>query len=221
MNWDPDIVTTIAVAVLGLAGAQVVGLLSRRHDQQAALLSRQHDREQAARAVLIAPAKEFARAALAALAALRYVTPPSLTSPGDMPHRNSVLLGDARLREERFETSRHAIDSVRPMRADVRLAFHPKSWAAEHSRAVLAHLRDSLEIAEGFYAAYDRVRPSDADTWRASEGAPRRDAYHAARDCAYESLDAFFIDVATRLIRPTWDPSKIAPADRPPGAGPE
>lgn len=185
-----------------------------------AYVSRLHDRQQQARVVLLAPAQEFARNALATLAALRYVSPPQVSSSSPMPDRNEVLLTNPVLREQRLQTCRQAIDAVRRTRGDVRLVFHPKSWAAEFSRRVLMQLRLCLESAETFYADYDEATASGFSDWVRGEGARLgRERYEAHRQSAYEELDGFFEDVAERLVKPSWDPSRIEAA-RPPASTP-
>jgi len=188
----------MGVAVLGLIGALV-----------AALLSRSSDRQQQARPVLLEPAQEYARTALAALAALRYVTPPPIYQGGTRPHRNEGLLKDTEQRERRLADCREAIDKVRYTRARVRLVFHPKSVAAELSREVLAELRLSLEAAENYYASFDETGLSDPKRWRHGPGRAIRKQYKDYRMLAYQHLDDFFEDVAERLEKPTWDPLRI------------
>ena len=200
MEWNPSITIPIVVAVLGLLGAQSLAILSRRHDRQ-----------QSARATLVEPAREFARAAIEALAALRHVAPPRATGAGQTAHRNSVLLTDVAERTRRLQRSSEAIDVVRASRAGVRLALHPKSWAAEYSRQVLAALRESLESAEEFYAAHDEQAGSQA--WMATSAPELRSTYKQHRYDAYRALDQFFDDVAERLRNPTWNPKKIAEAE--------
>jgi hypothetical protein len=186
-----------------------------------AFLSRLHDRQQQARVVLLAPAQDFARHALASLAALRYVSPPQASSTSRRPDRNAVLLTDPVLRERRLQACREAIDLVRRTRGDVRLVFHPMSWAAEFSRRVLMQLRLCLESAETFYADYDAATASGSHGWLSQDAARgERERYESHRQSAYEELDGFFEDVAERLVKPSWNPSKIEPARPPVGAPP-
>jgi hypothetical protein len=199
MEWYEIVIIPLAVALLGLVGAQAVALLARRHESQ-----------QSARTTLIEPAHDFAAAALAALAALRHVTPPAHRVAPDRGHRNVRLLSDRDIREERLQSCRESIDAVRVARAGVRLAFHPKSWAAEYSRQTLAALRLCLESAEAFYALQDEV----PDAWIETEGRSIRDAHKQHRMAAYQALDDFFEDVADRLRAPTWDPKKISQAEQ-------
>jgi hypothetical protein len=203
VDWNPSITVPIVVAVLGLLGAQFLAILSRRHDRQ-----------QTARAALVEPAREFARAAIEALAALRYVTPPA-TGTGQSVHRNLVLLTDVAERTTRLHLASVAIDAVRATRAGVRLAFHPKSWAAEYSRQVLAALRNSLESAEEFYAAHDEHAGSRE--WMDASAPELRRTYKQHRNDVYEALDRFFDDVAERLQDPTWNPRKIPRSEQHPG----
>ena len=200
MELDPSVVIPVTVAVLGLVGAQVLAVLSRRHDRQ-----------QSARTTLVEPAHEFATSALAALATLRHVTPPSSPKEGQ-PHRNAPLLLDRTAREERMEACRLAVDSVRVARAGVRLAFHPKSWTAEYSRQTLAALRLCVESAERFYSLHDREH--DRSAWLATAAPALRSEYKQHRVEVYEALDNFFEDVAERLRAPTWNPSRIPAAKR-------
>jgi hypothetical protein len=201
VTWDPSITIPVVVATIGLLGGQILALLSRRHDRQ-----------QSARTTLLEPARKFATATLEALASLREVTPPEALPPGGPGHRNYRLLSDIPERHARLLAAAKAIDAVRAARADVRLTFHPKSWAAEHSRQALACLRLSLESAERFYAAHDEQ--ADPAAWFADSSPALRAAYKQHRRQAYDALDLFFDDVAQRLHRPTWDPRKIAAAHR-------
>jgi len=67
-----------------------------------------------------------------------------------------------------------------------------------------------------FYAYHgESAKREDAEAWLHSQGRGTRAEYKAARFAAYEALDAVFEDVAGRLVRPTWNPSKIATAARP------
>jgi hypothetical protein len=191
-------IVTLSVALAGLA----VGVV-------AALVSRRHDREQQARPLLLDPATTFARATLAALAAMRYVTPPWPPSEPKGPHRNEAMLADVLAREQRMEVCRKALDDVRSARAAVRLVFHPESLAAGWAWSVLVYLRAALEGAEGFYRDHDdaKLRGED-DRWREGAGRSIRDTYKRDRLRVYQSLDQFYVDVAKRLIRPSWDPKK-------------
>lgn len=173
------------------------------------LVSKRHDREQQARPLLLDPATTFARATLAALAAMRYVTPPWPPSELKGPHRNEAMLGDISAREQRMEVCRKALDEVRSARAAVRLVFHPESLAAGCAWSVLVYLRAALERAEGFYFAHDGAKSHGEDqSWREGAGRSIRDAYKENRLRVYQSLDQFYVDVAKRLIRPSWDPKK-------------
>jgi hypothetical protein len=201
MDLEPSVVIPIAVAVLGLVGGQVLAVFSRRHDRQ-----------QSARTTLLEPAREFATSALTALAALRHVTPPSASKGGEH-HRNTSLLSDHVVREERMEACRRAVDSVRVARAGVRLSFHPKSWAAEYSRQTLAALRLCIESAENFYSLHDRN--GGGTDWLETASPALRGEYKQHRVEVYTALDNFFEDVAERLRAPTWTPSKIPAARRP------
>ena len=203
MEWKPSITIPAVVAVLGVLGAQLLAILSRRHERQ-----------QAARSTLFEPAQEFARAAIVALAALRYVTPPELLDAHEPVHRNAILLGDVAERVKRLQSASEAVDAVRATRAGVRLAFHPKSWAAEYSRQVLLALRFCLESSERFYSSHDDR--ADSETWIATSAPALRKVYKKHRDDVYEALDQFFEDVAERLRNPTWNPNRIAEADRSP-----
>lgn len=203
VEWNPSITIPVVVAVVGVVGAQLLATLSRRHERQ-----------QAARSTLIEPAREFARAAIVALAALRYVTPPNLSGAQEAVHRNTVLLSDVAERAKRLQSAREAIDAVRATRSGVRLAFHPKSWAAEYSRQVLAALRLCLESSEQFYSSHDEE--ADSETWIATSAPGLRKVYKQHRHDVYEALDQFFEDVAKRLRNPTWNPNRIADAERSP-----
>jgi len=191
-------VVTLSVALVGLA----VGLI-------AALVSRRHDREQQARPILLEPATTFARATLAALAAMRYVTPPWPPSELRKPHRNEGILGNVSTREQRLEPCRKALDDVRSARAAVRLVFHPDSLVAGWSWSVLVHLRAALEQSEGFYLDFDEAQlRGENDSWREEIGKSTRDSYKETRRLVYRSLDQFYVSVAERLIRPSWDPKE-------------
>lgn len=194
----------MATIVAAVAGGMIAVLSSVVVAGQA----RRHDREQQARLVLVAPAEEFARSAVASLAALRYVTPPVAEAEGRVPHRNAALLTDRRLREDRLTGCRTAVDHVRRARAHVRLVYQPESWPAEMSRRVLADLRACLEAAEAFYAVYDDRRRSDVDAWAEVS------SYSRARRDAYVDLDTFFEAVGERLARPSWD-ARVEPATGP------
>lgn len=196
-------VVTLSVALVGAAVALIAALVSRRHD-----------REQQARPILLDPATTFARATLAALAAMRYITPPWPPSEPNRPHRNEALLEDVAIREQRIEVCRKALDDVRSARAAVRLVFHPDSLAAGWSWSVLVHLRIALEEAEGFYLDFDskKLHGEDVD-WREGDGKATRDAYLGTRQRVYGFLDQFYGEVAKRLIIPSWDPRKYNQRD--------
>ncbi len=184
--------TAILVAVLslvGVFGASVAALVSSRHLQ--------------ARELLLGPARVFARDALAALAALRGITPPSPRTP-DIPHRNEVLLDDIARRQRRIERSIKAIDLVRLARADVRVVFGPTSAAAEYTRRVLEAQRHALEVAERYYFEAENQGAHDLGEWRRSRGADLRESYKFWRSSAYAELDRYFLDVAKRARFPAW-----------------
>ncbi|MDH6237097.1 hypothetical protein [Cryobacterium sp. CG_9.6] len=194
---------TVFVALVGLA----VGLF-------AALESRRHDRQQQARPILLEPAATFVRAAHAALAALRYVTPPSV-SEREKPHRNEELLANVTERQERMKSCRMTVDDVRSARAAVWLVLHPNSLAAGLSWEVVLHLRHALEQAEDFYRDFDQAQENgEEENWRRGAGTCARDSYKETRSQVYNDLDKFCVDVAKRLIKPSWDPRKYA--QRPP-----
>ena len=186
---------TLTIGLVGLVAGVVAALVSRRHD-----------REQQARPILLEPATAFARATLAALAAMRYVTPPWPLSNLSKPHRNDGLLSDVSTREKRMEPCRKALDDVRSARAAVRLVFHPDSLAAGWSWSVLVHLRTALEQAEGFYRDFDHAKLRGEDeSWRGEISTSLRDSYKETRKRVYQSLDQFYVEVAKRLIRPSWN----------------
>lgn len=92
------------------------------------------------------------------------------------------------------------------MRADVRLVFQPKSWAAEFSRSVLWNLRLALESAESYYAGYLESGCDDPLRWISGEAAlSKRHRYKTLRLGAYERLDAFFEEVSERLVWPSGE----------------
>ncbi len=188
----------------------LVGLLAATAALVGAMLARRHDRQQQARVLMIAPAESFSRATLAALAALRHVTPPSTNTEDVLPHRNDFLLTSVDVRNERLAACHDALDQVRIERAHVRLMFHPSSWSAEWSRRVLAHLRHCIQDAERFYMEHDAsVASGDERLWQSERREPLRDSYKSERAFTYAALDEFFDDVAVRLIRPTWNPRRI------------
>ena len=190
----------LIVAAIGFVGGLATAYMGRRKD-----------REQQARTTLLEPADAFAQAALAALAALRYVTPPSTPTPGHGHHRNERLLDDRTSRDALLSACAAKIDAVRVARAQVRLAFHPRSHASEHTRVVLDHLRQCLETAERFYTGHDAAA-ADVDllaAWNSAARTADRNGYKKLRTAAYDELDAFFEDVAARLVRPTWNPRRI------------
>lgn len=211
MTWTNGL--TLSGIVLGLAGALVAALISRRHDRQ-----------QLSRNILLKSADDFARSALAVLAALRHVTPPTFDPASDFLHRNEGLLSDATELQDRLTAARVALDNLRVVRASVRLSFHPKSWPAEHSRMVLVYLRQASEYADQYYASFDRkfstVEPlgDEAAKWRVDgRGFDLRDLYMKSRGMAYQNLEWFFDSVADRLKSPTWNPWRIEAAKLPPG----
>lgn len=144
------LVVSLVVALIALSGALAT-----------AFMSRGKDREQQARVALLVPADAFVEAALAALAALRYVTPPSSVQEDGSRHCNEVLLQDRVTRDACLSECAKKIDSVRMVRAQVHLAFHPRSDAAAHAPAVLGSLRACLEGAERFYATHDAAAGDD------------------------------------------------------------
>lgn len=191
-------VAAILGATVALLGALVVALISRRHDRQ-----------QQARTVLLEPADAYASAALAVMAKLRRVAPPTFPHSSLVPHRNAHLLDQTDRRDQLLVECRELLDVVRVTRARVRLAFHPRSSAAEQARAVLAGLRASLEAAEEFYSAYDAGRAAGGELPEV-EWDGLRDRYKAPRAATYQHLDDFFDEVAQRLVSPSWDPRKVA-----------
>jgi hypothetical protein len=183
----------VVVALIGLSGVVLTSLRSNLNDQ------RHHARE-----VLLKPSEDFARAALDAMAKLRYVTPPPPQDTDELPHRNERLLSDLDERRIRLAKCAASIDCLRQTRADVRLVFRPTSTASELARQVLEHLRDCLESAEAFYSHFERNK-NDSNGWRESAmalGLIHEYKYH--RQAVYRSLDEFFVNVSERLAKPHW-----------------
>ena len=191
-------ILAVAVPTVALIGV-VVTLITGIHATRA---TRDNDREQVGRTVLIAAAEPFARSALEALTLLRHVTPPDPTRTRSRPHRNEGLLTDQAGLVARLAECRAALDVVRVDRAQVRLAFNPASYPAEHSREVLFQLRKALSTAEDYY--WEHAEASGAAAWRSSTGADLRTVYGNHRDQAYSALDDFFEEVGKRLEKPTW-----------------
>jgi hypothetical protein len=196
---------------LGDVIAFLIGIAGLAAGVIAALVSRRHDREQQARPILLEPATDFARAALRALAAMRYVTPPWSSTDSRRPHRNENLVSDPIGRHERLEICRAALDEVRFDRAAVRLIFSPNSRAAAVSAEVLGELRFVFETAEQFFLEYETANSiGEGEVWRHSTGNEIREAYMLGRSRVYERLDWFFEEVGERLVRPSWNPRKYA-----------
>lgn len=194
---------TLVVAVIGLFGALCVAWDTHRHDRQ-----------QQARLVLLEPAEQFARSALAALAALRYVTPPTAPAASVRLHRNEAILAAHAEREKRLTACRRDVDAVRYGRAHLRLVFHPCSSVADWSRLSLEAIRECLELAEIFYEDYDTCVAvgDDVNLWRNGSGNDTRKDYKDCRKLAYRTLDVLFRDVAWCLVKPELgSPARVAP----------
>lgn len=191
---DAPVLVPLLAALVGLVGVTLAALVSRRHD-----------RDQQARQMMLDPSGAFARSTLAALAQLRYVTPPDTLE--SRPHRNDVLLSDMELRTKRLVECEGAIDQVREARAGVTLVFHPKSWPAEHAKMIGAVLRECFELVESFYDLADQAAARGrADEWRGTELQELRLKYMTKRRDVRKFLNAFYDAVALRMVRPSWGP---------------
>lgn len=187
--WDSAAEVPVLVALIGVISALSVSLLSRRHQ-----------REQHLRETMLKPSEDYARKTIEALAALRYITPPPVRlQPAEM-HRNESLLADKEERARRIERCEEAIDSVRAIRAPMRLVFHPESEVADSSVYVLRDLRFCLETATGYYRGADLSEASLV--WREREGHDLREKYMDLRTATYNDLDMLINDVASRMRKP-------------------
>lgn len=201
--WDSAAQVSVLVALIGVISALSVALLSKRHQ-----------REQQQRDTMLKPSEDFARKAIEALAALRFISPPSMDPEPHQVHRNESLLSDKEERAKRIERCEVAIDAVRAIRAPMRLVFHPESAVADSSVYVIRELRQCLEAATKYYRRADL---SGASTpWREGEGQTLRDKYLDLRRVVYDDLDVLINDVAARMRRPLRKHTRFPRQKRPP-----
>ncbi|ACL42008.1 hypothetical protein Achl_4057 (plasmid) [Pseudarthrobacter chlorophenolicus A6] len=205
--WDSAAQVSVLVALIGVISALSVALLSKRHQ-----------REHQQRESMLKPSEEFARKAIEALAALRYINPPSIDPEPHQVHRNESLLTDKEERAKRIERCEAAIDAARAIRAPMRLVFHPESAAAESAVYVIRELRQCLEAATKYYRGAD-LSGSSAP-WREGEGQTLRNDYLAQRRLVYDDLDVLINDVAARMSRPLRKHTRFPRQARPPGWNP-
>lgn len=201
--WDSATQVSVLVALIGVISALSVALLSKRHQ-----------REQQQRESMLKPSEDFARKTIEALAALRYISPPSVESEPQQVHRNESLLTDKEERAKRIERCELAIDAVRAIRAPMRLVFHPESSVADSSVYVIRELRQCLEAATTYYRRADLSGASAA--WREGEGNTLRGTYLDLRRVIYDDLDILINDVAARMRRPLRKHTRFPPQKRPP-----
>ncbi|MFE4835870.1 hypothetical protein ACFRAU_14475 [Arthrobacter sp. NPDC056691] len=201
--WDSAAQVSVLVALIGVISALSVALLSKRHQ-----------REHQQRESMLKPSEDFARKTIEALAALRYISPPSIDPEPHQVHRNESLLTNKEERAKRIERCEVAIDAVRAIRATMRLVFHPQSSVADSSVYVIRELRQCLEAATKYYRGADLSGASEH--WREGEGNILRTSYLDLRRVIYNDLDVLLNDVAARMRRPLRIHSRFQPQKRPP-----
>lgn len=184
-------IAAVVAALVGLSGVFVAALLSWRRERQ------RRDWE-----MLLVPSEKYANAVLSAMAALRYLTPPSLPKHGKPPHRNEVLTSARSEKEHRIARCYKAVDLVRVARSHVRLSFHPSSRVSALADEILDDLRWCLEAAEDFYARHEMLASSETSHWRKLAGERIRKLFLDRRDRLYETIDVFFQECSIRLSRP-------------------
>ncbi|MBT2550480.1 hypothetical protein [Arthrobacter sp. ISL-65] len=201
--WDSAAQVSVLVALIGVISALSVALLSKRHQ-----------REQQQRESMLKPSEEFARKTIEALAALRYVSPPSTDPEPHQMHRNESLLTDKEERAKRIERCEVAIDAVRAIRASMRLVFHPESAVADSSVYVIRELRQCLETATKYYRGADLSGASAL--WREGDGNALRERYLDLRRVIYDEVDMLINDVARRMRQPLRKHTRFPRQRRPP-----